>query len=67
MKKVSAIFVGVAILFIIFFIISISVSASKIKDQNCLNRCKADNKKCFDNAKGLNIIDRMAAEDECLK
>ena len=67
MKKVFAIFVGVAMLFAAFFIISISASASKKKDQNCINRCIADNKKCYDNAKGLKVIDRMASEDECIR
>ncbi len=67
MKKISALFVSVAILFIILFIISISVSASKPKDPNCVSRCMDEYKKCVYEVRGLKVIERMDAEDECLR
>ncbi len=65
MKKVSTIFAGVGMLFIVFFIISISASAAKKKDYNCLNRCKSDYKVCVKNVRMLKYKERMAGENEC--
>jgi hypothetical protein len=68
MKKNSAVFASVGML-ITVLIITITASASKQKDPNCINRCNTDYNGCVKAAKNQkpNIIDRMASEDECLR
>ncbi len=69
MKKISAVFASVAMLIAALFIVSVSSSAAKQKDPNCINRCNTDYNGCMKAAKNqhANVIDRMASEDECLR
>jgi hypothetical protein len=69
MKRVSVIFVVIAM---VFLINSISTpkpgkNAVKKKDQNCLNRCAADNKLCIKKSKNKKYKARIADENECIR
>lgn len=67
MGKVLTVFTAAAMTTAVLIMISVTASGAKKKDQNCVNRCQAENKICFKKARGNDKYkDRLAAENNCL-
>ncbi len=67
MKKASGIFVAAAAAAALLIMLSLPASSAKKKDQNCLNKCAANNKFCFRKARGSRYKDRVSAENDCIR